>query len=193
MANVIFDALDPSVIITSNDTIIGIWNTTAGRRSNLVSAGFIAGGYPIGEDPWKAFDGLNSTKYASYGICNSLYGSNSTMCGANTGVYTYSDRPASLLVAFRFQTTDSSSNHDPMYITIEGSNQDNSSLLLGSSWSMIYNGTSGLGAVPARRAYGVTIWLPKSVIWYTSYRILILSKRSVGETVEYSELELLGY
>jgi hypothetical protein len=115
------------------------------------------------------------------------------VCGVNTGFYVYSDRPASLLVAFRFQAADNYPDRDPIDMTIEGSNQNVSALLLGSSWRLIYNGTSGLDVTPARRTLGPTIWLSDNVIWYTSYRILILSKRNVGNTVQYSELELLGY
>jgi hypothetical protein len=80
-----------------------------------------------------------------------------------------------------------------MRITIEGSNQSSSALLFGSSWTLIYNGSSGLDSDPGRYTFGLTQFISNNVISYESYRLLITSKRSLSNAVQYSEVQFLGY
>jgi hypothetical protein len=149
--------------------------------------------YVLGQGPAQAFDQSTSTKYVNFGVCNSTYGSNLITCGQNTGLYLTSQQGSLLLVAFRFWTADSYPLRDPMNITIEGSNQSQSALVLGSSWTLIYSGSSGLDIDPGRRSFGQMQWLSNNTVRYSSYRLLILSKRGTGNFVQYSEFELFGY
>jgi hypothetical protein len=176
-----------------NETIYGIWNTTAGHNSYPSSVGLSMSNYPAGQGPQQAFDGNTSTKYVNFGVCNSTVGANMTVCGDNTGLYFSPRRGISLLLGFRFCTPDSYPGRDPMLVTFEGSNQTSTTLTLGSSWTLIYNGTSGLANDPGRFTCGITQWLSNNSIWYTSYRMLVVSKRSTGNFVQYSELELFSY
>jgi len=75
-------------------------------------------------------------------------------------------------------------------ITIEGSNQLSSLLNYGSSWSLIYNGTSGLDIDPDRYSFGKVIWITNNTIRYSSYRLLVQHKLGEGNFVQYSEFQL---
>lgn len=77
-----------------------------------------------------------------------------------------------------------------MSITIEGSNAPNASLTLGSVWTLLYNGTTGLAADPGRMTFGETLMI-RSSIWYSSFRLLITAKRSSAAAVQYAEVEFL--
>ena len=137
------------------------------------------------------FDSNTITIYSAYGACN--YYTILTSCGEKTGLYLSLARGTSLLVAFRYYFAASASSLiDPMTVTIEGSNQVASALLSGSSWTLIYSGSSGLDYIGLGQS-GTEQWLFNNTIWYSSYRILVTSKRGVGNLVSYSELQLLGY
>jgi hypothetical protein len=151
------------------------------------------GNYFVGQGPEVVFDQSANTKYVNFGACNSTYGGTVIQCGQNTGLYLTLQRGSSLLVAFRFWTANSYPLRDPMNITIEGSYQPQPALILGSSWTLIYSGSSGLDIDPGRLSFGQMQWLLNNTVWYSSYRLLIQSKRGVGNFAQYSEFELFGY
>jgi hypothetical protein len=64
--------------------------------------------------------------------------------------------------------------------------------MLGSSWTLIYNGSSGLDTDPGRYNDGKVQYIPNNAIWYTSYRILTTSKRGNDTAVQYGEVSLFG-
>ncbi|CAF0971630.1 unnamed protein product [Adineta ricciae] len=183
----------PSTVISRNATVYGIWNTSASHDSYPSSPGTSTGNYFSTQGPTTLFDGFLSTKYINYGACNVTQGANLTQCGQNTGVYFSPQHGPSLLLAFRLATPNSYPERDPLVVTIEGSNHSFLELTLGSSWTLIYNGSSGLDIDPGRTSWGVTMFIQNNTIWYSSYRFLIVSKRSTGQFVQYSELDLLTY
>jgi hypothetical protein len=75
---------------------------------------------------------------------------------------------------------------------IECSNQPSSLLTQGTSWTLIYNGASGLTVDPGRQVYASPQNFSNSVS-YLSYRLLIASKRGVETAAEYAEVILLGH
>lgn len=181
------------VLLTSiHEVIYGLWNTTAGGSSTLSSPGSGTGNYNPNETPQNIFDQNRTTKYTNYGPCNGTSGSFS-QCGTNTGFYLTLQRGTSLLTTIRFLTAPSLPERDPMHITVEGSNQPSSALLLGSSWTLIYNGSSGLDADPGRSSFGVTLVIANNIVWYNSYRFLVTSIRNMSNGVQYSEVEMIGY
>jgi hypothetical protein len=175
----------------SNETVYGLWNTFAGGNGTIALSGSSAGDYYPGEDPPNVCDNNFGTKYTNFGACNS--GSNSVSCGSNTGFYRTPQRGASLLIGLQVCTGPNLPNRDPITITFEGSNQPNASLLLGSSWTLIYNGSSGLDADPGRLTCGTTQFFRNNSIWYSSYRLLVTSKRGVDTSTWYSEVQFIGY
>ncbi|CAF2218741.1 unnamed protein product [Rotaria magnacalcarata] len=101
-----------------------------------------------------------------------------------------------MLVAFRLATANSYPQRDPLMITIEGSNSNSTELTRGSSWTLLYNGSSGISTTQTRLTYGSTQWLPTNSTWYASYRFLVNLAMNNGvsiPTIQYSEVELFGY
>ena len=178
-----------------NQVIYGLWNTTAGGDSTLSTLGLGNGNYGTSQSPDKAFDRNSTTKYTSYGACNSSSAPSlaRSVCGTDTGVFLTLQRGPSLLTAIRFCAAGSLPERDPMRITIEGSNQPSSALLLSSSWTLTYNGSNGFDSDPGRSSFGVTQILLNNAVSYHSYRLLVTSIRNISNAVQYSEIELIGY
>jgi hypothetical protein len=143
------------------------------------------------EPPVAVFDNNFTTVFTSYGICNITWVS--TTCGQNTGLYLTLNSGPIILAAFYIGTNNYSSQRDPMTITIEGSNLNGSVLTLGSSWTLIYNGTTGLTPNPGRAILGPLQTLPSFSMRFASYRLLVTSKRGNDTCVSYSEFVMLGY
>ena len=137
-----------------------------------------------------AFDQQSATKYTNFGSCTpSQWG---YTCGEKTGLYLTPIRGLSCLQSVRFCTANDIPERDPLTITIEGSNQTSSELTLGSSWTLIYNGSSGLDTDPGRQVYG-QIQHISNYAWYRSYRILATKQRGYHSSIQYAEIELKGY
>jgi len=81
------DVIVPILSIGSNDTLEGIWNTTAGGDSTLATAGLSIGNYVAVEGPENAFDHNCSIKFTSFGECGLNIALSSLICGINTSFY----------------------------------------------------------------------------------------------------------
>lgn len=174
----------------TNETVYGVWNTTAGGNSTPALSGSGVGNYFPGEIPLCACDSNVNNKYTSFGSCTSA--SIATSCGLNTGFYRTLQRGASLIIGFQICTPASIPARDPTAITLEGSNQPASALHLGSTWTLIYSGPSGLATDPGRLACGMPQLFSNS-IWYLSYRFLVTSKRGSDSSTWYSDVLFIGY
>jgi hypothetical protein len=141
----------------------------------------------VNEEPINAFDYSTSTKYVSYG-----YGGSSLTAGINTGFYIRPRQNLSLVTSFQFATAVDSNNRDPLTMTLEGTNVTGTSVSLGNSWTLIYNGVTGCTTDPGRSAYCLVQNITNT-IYYLGYRVLILSQRGVDDSVQYSEMHLFGY
>ncbi|CAF1316762.1 unnamed protein product [Adineta steineri] len=152
----------------TNEVVYAIWNTTAA-----------------------ALDGNLNTEYTNHGICSG-YSPLQDECGIKTGFYiTFKSKPF-ILVQFRMATFQNSPPRDPNTITIEGSNNKESDLVFGTSWTKIYDGDTSLAKNPGRRVYGGTQTMPNNSLSFASYRIIITSKRGKHNCVSYSEFEMAG-
>jgi hypothetical protein len=170
--------------------IYGITSTT-GYNTQSMRVYQSTGHYYTYEPPEYAFDQIIGNKYTNYGHCNYTIGF--VWCGENTGVYLTLQCGTSLLLAFQLDVPYSIPERDPLTITIEGSNQSISALMLGSSWTLIYNGSTGFNPDPGRNNSGIIQNMSNNTSWYTSYRILVTSKRHISDAVHFGEIELLGY
>ncbi|UJR12199.1 hypothetical protein I4U23_016376 [Adineta vaga] len=177
----------------TNETVYSIWNTTAGGDSVFAIAGGVSGSYWGTQPPAKAFDGILTTGYCNHGVCNSTSGR--MVCGEKTGFYLKMSSTPKILAAFQIGACSEvgGRSRDPMTITIEGSNLNGSVLTLGSSWTLIYNGTSGLITDPGRAAWGKLQVLSNPSIPFASYRLLVTSKQGTGTCVSYSEVQFIFY
>jgi hypothetical protein len=145
------------------------------------------GTYLVNDGPDNLFDNSSKTMYTSRG--NSSDASKS-YAGLNTGFYVTVGPCPSVLLGFFFTTTDSSVTFDPQTITIEGS--DSVNLNIGTSWTLIYSGPTGLADVADRGSDGIYESIDNSNT-YKSYRFLVTSKRGPnGQFVSYSEVKLYG-
>ena len=135
------------------------------------------------------FDGDLTTAHTSFGSCSSsVYLST---CGVNTGVYLTLNGGPYTLTGFYVGTEHSDSTRDPLTFTIEGSNAAGALLPLGPSWTLIYNGSTGLTQDPSRNVYGklqmlINPWTP-----FKSYRFLVTSVRGAPSCASYTELVML--
>lgn len=162
----------------------------AGSNSYIATeAASGVGTYYTNQGATNLFDGSLSTKYTTRG--NSSSGSNA-IAGLNTGFHLIIAQCQPTLVQFRIATSNSNLESDPMTMTVEGSNCSN--LTSCSSWTLLYNGSTGLDTTTARQTFGMmqTITSPQN---FTAYRFLMTSKRNSTSSIfiSYSEVELYGY
>ncbi len=101
------------------------------------------------------------------------------------------EQGASIVKGFQFCTANDYDGRDPTRITLEGSNESGKILNLGTSWTILYNGTSGLDSVRMRYTCSQIQYIENS-IEYASYRLLITEKRSSENSVQYSEFLLFS-
>ncbi|CAF1671719.1 unnamed protein product, partial [Adineta ricciae] len=101
-------------------------------------------------------------------------------------------RGSTLVTGMQICTANDFAGRDPFKMSLEGSNQSGTNLILGTSWTLIYHGTTGLQADPGRFNCG-TVRTINNTAWYSSYRFLVSDTRENLNTVQYSEVRLYGY
>ncbi len=175
VANADYVAVDYSG--TANVT--SLWNTVAGGDGTNASK-------EDGEGVACAIDGNTGTKYLNFGYNNNPP-TESLAAGINTGFH-LTLASAAKVTAIQFATANDCPERDPLTITVEGSNATDA-LMTGSSWTKLYEGVSGLADTANRLTYGDIVGFNNSTN-YTSYRVLITSKRDVQNSVQYGEVKL---
>jgi hypothetical protein len=167
-----------------NDPIFPIWNTTVGQGS---TSGTNTGYCSPRENEANTIDENVNRKYCA--VENNL---NQYLGGLNTEFYVILSRGASILREIQFATAHDVPERDPLTITIEGSNETNTTMLTSSySWQLIYNETTGLENVLSHCNYGPFVPICNSFS-YSSYRLFVTSKRGNDGSTQYSDFELLG-
>lgn len=177
------------------DTVVGIWNTTAGGDSRNATPGRSVGQYPnTTEGPQQIIDYNVSTKYNSYGNVN--VSMRSVTAGVGTGFYVTMAVGACLVTGVQFATANDAPQRDPLTMTLEGSNVTYPPLLSeGSSWILIYSGPTGISSTNAsfpRSTYAEPQNFTNT-LRFTSYRFIMTSQRANASNLQYSEAHLLGY
>ncbi|CAF1329522.1 unnamed protein product [Adineta ricciae] len=168
--------------------VYGVYDTYIGGNSTEAEPGRNRGNYMPGESPDKACDGRVSTKYLSFGPCGEAH-PKSTTCGVNTGFYLELEQGSTLVNGLKICTGDDVSGRDPILVSLEGSNMKETDLTFGSSWTLLYNGTSGLYRNPGRKQCGDILRF-NNTEEYTSYRFLVSDKRKPTFCCQYSEVKL---
>jgi hypothetical protein len=181
-------AADP--LLAPGDPIVAIWNTTAGGDSTDSTAGTAnAGQYPAGEAAPLAIDGKLNTKYLNFGTGGG--GVSSLVKGVGTGFYVTPVFGNSVATGFRVSTANDAPERDPISIILEGSNATGADLKLGTSWTTIFSGATGLAVDPGRNKDGPEVDFANAAA-YTSYRVLVSGQRASANSVQYSELQIYG-
>jgi hypothetical protein len=175
----------------TGDFIYGLYNTSAGQ-----STGGYDGRYSVpSEWPQYAIDSDVTTKYFNFGSYGNYY-TPVDDAGNNTGFFVVPSISHSTVArALLFATANDNPNRDPITVTLEGSQAtDNATLQMGSSWTLIYSGSTGISPIvdPGRNTYVLQQFFPNK-IRYASYRLLITSQRGIDWGVQYSEARILGY
>ena len=119
--------------------------------------------------------------------------SSAPICVVQTRFYVTLQSGARVMKALQFCTGNDYLLRDPLTMTLEGSNRNGSTLFLGSSWNLIYNGSTGLTLYLGRGNLGVKQTFSNNTIACSSDRILITSERGVDYATQYSELDLFAF
>ena len=179
-----------------NDTIVGLFNTTAGGSTGGSTGDFNDTYSPFGNLPQHAMDNLTSTSYVNYGRLGGANKSAVVGPGVGTG-FLVIPLISNMTVAraLRFATASNNSDRDPLTVTLEGSRASNlTALNSNSSWILIYCGPSGINVTHPqdRQTFGAVQNLT-NMQSYASYRLLIASQRgNLTDAVEYSEAQIIG-
>ncbi|CAF1517571.1 unnamed protein product, partial [Rotaria sordida] len=123
-----------------------IYKTTVGTNSTTATPGNYIGQYIPTESPYNACDNNTGTKYLSFGTCGET--TIDSICGLNTGLYLELQPGSSLIIGLQMCTGNDYPERDPFIVSLEGSNLSGTVLNLGTSWTLIYNGPSGLQTDP---------------------------------------------
>ncbi|CAF0967583.1 unnamed protein product [Adineta steineri] len=170
--------------------VYAIYQTKISKNSQRSAVGNQYGSYPPDQSPDNACDGNHLTKYLNFGMC--FEDSHGVQCGLDTGFFLELKRGASLVTGLQICTAEDFATRDPLMISLEGSNEPYPTLILGPSWTLIYNGPSGLQKDPGRLTCGI-VQLINNSAQYKSYRFLVSGKRNISNSVQYSELKLFGH
>jgi len=76
---------------------------------------------------------------------------------------------------------------------LEGSNDTGSALTLGTSWTLLYSGDTGLVPFSVTRLAWGDIQNFTNTIAFTAYRMIITSQRGIDYCVQFAEMNLYGY
>ena len=117
--------------------------------------GTSSGQYPSNQVPSMCIDFNSTTKYLNYGT-GSISGLSSNTTGVKTGFYTVLSAGAAVVNSLQMQTANDFPARDPITCTLEGSNATGAALSIGSSWTLLYNGSTGINATLAPGRYNWT-------------------------------------
>ncbi|CAF2988833.1 unnamed protein product, partial [Rotaria sp. Silwood2] len=136
------------------EIIFGIHEITAGGESIRSLVEWRNGNYPPNQEPQKAFDCDTHTKYLNFNICDQYENKNMIYDGLKTGFHVTPQQNVSMVVGLEFCRRNDIPNRDPIRITSERRNQSDNKLIFGSSWTLIYYGSSSIDYYPGRDACG---------------------------------------
>ncbi len=135
------------------------------------------------------------TKYVNYG--HGCHNCSIYQLGRGTGFIAIpSFSNPTLATGLRFFAAKDSPELDPISVTLEGSNATIlEELHKGSSWTLIYNGSTGINFTKGfNRVTDIhTQWFSTNKIRYASYRLLITEQAGNGSSVQYGEAMIRGY
>ncbi|CAF0991681.1 unnamed protein product [Adineta ricciae] len=181
---------DPIPTDAVQGIVYGVYNTSVGDDSKAATPGKGIGQYITHESPGKACDGNVSTKYVSFGPCSegTSYDDDHG-CGLRTGFFLKLETGSTLVNGLRVCTANDLLERDPIIVSLEGSNSTGTNLTLGASWTLLYDGPSGLLLDPGRRKCGPIQYFD-NIVEYSSYRFLVSGKRRKADCIQYSEVKL---
>jgi hypothetical protein len=179
----------PPFVTAAGDPIGGFYQATVGGGDLPSSVGTNSGQYPSTQGPANAVDGNSATKYLDFGNGNSTVSSPSK--GVGTGFIVTPAVGPSVVTGIQVVTGDDNSPRDPLTVSVEGTNAT-SNLDSGAAWTLIAENVDlGIGTDPGRKTYGPQVRFANTTS-YRGYRVIVESQRGSANSVQYSELNLLG-
>lgn len=179
------------IITQLNDAIVGIYDASAGGIAYNSVPGNGTGNYPLGQGPNACIDFANTT-YLNYGNVGYNTSGMTNTAGVGTGVFTTPQVGASIVQSIKFQAGNDSADRDPLSITLEGSNATGTNLYIGSSWTLLYTGPTGLEPFNVTRLAWGDLQNFTNTQSFTSYRMIVTAQRGVDYCVEFAEMHLYG-
>jgi lysophospholipase L1-like esterase len=179
---------DPSSkpLLSSQDAVAGVKATSKGKATVYAQTGEYGGFGGSDALPAAATDGDASTKYLN----QSHDGSNNP--GINSGLVVTPKVGSSIVTSVLFTAANDVPDRDPTTFTLEGSNDADAMAEGAKGFTLIYEGTTGMGQDPGRGNPGDIVKFTNATA-YKTYRILITSIRSQqADSVQYAEIQLFG-
>jgi hypothetical protein len=168
-------------VTAPGNPIVGVAATVGSNISTAATIGTVpnTNNYPATESPPNSIDNNQGNKYLNF-----------LQSGAG---FIVTPSAISVLTGVRFSTGNDAPERDPFTITIEGTNSPNPTTTLNSSWTLIYNGVTGLATDPGRNTFGATASFVNTLP-FTSYRLLIQTVRTPASanSFQFGEIELLA-
>jgi len=172
-------------ILSPDDTIVAVKQTTRGAPNHLAATGDFGGTSGSDEQVSNAIDGDLSNKYFNKAL------SASGSPGIDTGFVITPRHGATIITGIQLATANDQPDRDPLTISIEGSNDPDADKATGKGFTLIYKGPSGLSTDPGRNTWGQAVAFTNSDS-YKSYRVLITETRANADATQFSEVRLLG-
>lgn len=166
-------------VTAPGNPIAGVAATLGSNISLLAVAGGGSGNaYPTAEAPPNAINNNLGDKYLNF-----------QQSGAG---FIVTPSALSVLTGVHMATGNDAVERDPLVITIEGTNSPNATTTLNSSWTLLYNGVSGLATDPGRNTFGQQVSFANTLS-FASYRVLVQTVRTPtsANSFQFSEIELL--
>jgi hypothetical protein len=167
-------------VTAPGNPIAGVAATLGSSTSLLAVAGGGSGNaYPTAESPPNAINNNQGDKYLNF-----------QQSGAG---FIVTPSALSVLTGVHFSTGNDAVERDPEIITIEGTNDPNATTTLNSSWTLIYNGVTGLATDPGRNTFGQPVSFTNTLS-FASYRVLVQTVRTPtsANSFQFGEIELLA-
>ncbi len=167
-------------LLAPGQPIVGVAATPGSSTSAIATVGTAAGqnNYPAAEAPDLGIDDNVLTKYLNF-------------AEVDTGFIVTVPSDLLALASFRFSTANDAIERDPITITIEGTTAaDPTAAADDASWTLLYNGPSGLSTNPGRQLPGELISVANDTPFNT-YRLLVTEVRdaTAANSMQFSEVQ----
>jgi hypothetical protein len=170
-------------LLAPGQPIVGVAATPGSSSSAIATAGTAAGqnNHPAGEPPTAAIDASTGTKYLNF-------------AEINAGFIVTLPNSSAVVTGIVFTAANDAPERDPLTVTIEGTSAtDPTTAAAGATWTLLYNGPSGMAADPGRFTAGASMAFAGGAAFNT-FRVLVTDVRNqaTANSFQFSEVQLIG-
>ena len=171
-------------LLSPHDEIYPLKRTVKGNTCVLAVSGDFGGIDGNGEQVANLIDGKIETKYF-----NKVQDAQGGAPGVDTGFLITPVSGAKPFDAIQFCSANDFPERDPLFVTVEGTNDPLGLQAPGGSFTLLYEGPSGLENDLGRGHWGRVVIFDNRAT-YKSYRILVTATRSDADAAQYAEIRL---